>query len=56
MSEEKKKLYPGDEGYLGGIFHSTVRINGQNKDVRVVKDANGNPVSVLESNKILGIF
>ena len=54
--EENKKLYPGDAGYPGGIFHTTVRVNGQNKDVRVEKDAYGNVISVLESNKIFGIF
>ena len=52
--DEKKK--PGDEGYLGGIFHTTVAINGEVKDVRTEKDANGNPVSVIVSDKILGIF
>ena len=56
MTEKEKKLLPGDEGYLGGITHSTVRINGQNKDVRIEKDGNGNVVSMLVSDKILGIF
>lgn len=54
--EEKKKLYPGDEGYKGGIFHSTVRINGQNKDVKVEKDSEGNIIFMSETNKIFGIF
>lgn len=53
---EKKKPLPGDKDYQGGIFHSTVRINGQTKDVRTVKDNNGNPVSVIISDKLWGIF
>ena len=56
MAEKEKRLYPGDAGYQGGIFHTTVVINGQSKDVRTVKDSNGNPVSVIITDKILGIF
>ena len=54
--EEKKKLYPGDEGYQGGITHSTVRINGINYDTRVERDEDGNPVTVSTTKKIWGIF
>lgn len=56
MADKEKKLLPGDAGYKGGIFHTTVVYNGQSKDVRTVKDANGNPVSVIITDKILGIF
>ena len=53
---DEKKSYPGDKDYKGGIFDTTVRINGQNKEVHVVKDENGNVIFVSETNKILGIF
>lgn len=53
---EEKKLYPGDPGYQGGIFISTVRINGQNKEVKTIKDGNGNILYLSETNKIFGIF
>lgn len=56
MADKEKRLYPGDVGYLGGIFHSTVTINGKTKDVRTVKDPNGNVVSVIVTDKIFGIF
>ena len=57
MSEkEEKRLYPGDVGYKGGIFHTTVCIDGQVKDVKTVKDPNGNVQAVFVTNKILGIF
>lgn len=56
FEEEKKKPYPGDKDYQGGVFHTTMMINGQVKDVRVEKDAYGNVISILESNKIFGIF
>lgn len=56
MSEEKKRLYPGDVGYQGGIFHSTVYIGGKAKDVKTVKDPNGNVVAVYVTDKIFGIF
>ena len=54
--EEKRKPLPGDSDYQGGVTHTTVRINGKNKDVRVEKDAYGNIISTLISDKILGIF
>ena len=51
MSEkEEKRLYPGDVGYKGGIFHTTVYIDG------TVKDPNGNVQAVFVTDKILGIF
>ena len=52
----EKKVLPGDKDYKGGVFNSTVRINGQNKNVHVVKDENGNIVFASETNKIFGIF
>ena len=56
MFEEDKKLLPGDEGYKGGIFHSTIYINGKAKEVRTEKDSDGNIVSVSITNKIWGLF
>jgi|GEM_PF-6767018 hypothetical protein len=57
MEEKKqKKLYPGDEGYKGGVFTSTVFIDGKAKEVRTVKDENGNVTYMSITNKILGIF
>lgn len=56
LMEEKEKLYPGDKGYQGGEFHSTVYIHGRAYDVKTVKDAYGNVVGVYESPKIFGIF
>lgn len=56
MPEKEKKLYPGDEGYKGGISHGTVRINKKNNDVRIERDSNGNIVSTIVTPKILGIF
>lgn len=56
MAEEKKKLYPGDDGYPGGVFNTTVYIDGKAKNVRTVKDSDGNVVSVIVTDKILGIF
>lgn len=54
--KEEKRLWPGDVGYQGGVFHTTVTINGKTKDVRTVKDPNGNPVTVTVTDKIFGIF
>lgn len=54
--EEKRIPAPGDKDYQGGIYHTTMVINGKVMDVRVEKDSNGNVVSVLESPKIFGIF
>lgn len=57
MKEKKqKKLFPGDEGYKGGVFTSTVFIDGKAKGVRTVKDENGNVTYMSITNKILGIF
>ena len=56
MNDKEKRLWPGDPGYQGGITHTTVVINGRSKDVRTIKDSNGNPTSVIITDKILGIF
>ena len=57
MSEkEEKRLYPGDVGYKGGIFNTTVYIDGKAKNVRTVKDPNGNVEAVFVTDKIFGIF
>ena len=54
--EEEKKLYPGDVGYKGGVFYTTVYIDGKRKEIRTEKDADGNVVSVSITNKIWGLF
>ena len=41
QEKEEKRLYPGDVGYQGGIFHTTVYIDEKAKDVKTVKDSNG---------------
>lgn len=56
MEKEKEKLSPGDPGYPGGVSFTTARINGQTKEVRVVKDAYGNVVYIGERTKAFGIF
>lgn len=57
MFEKEKKLpLPGDKDYLGGIFNTTVVINGESKNVRTEKDMYGNIVSVIVTDKIFGIF
>jgi len=54
--ENEKKALPGDPGYLGGTFTSTVVINGKAYEVRVVKDAYGNVVYTSTTPKFLGLF
>ena len=54
--EEKKKLYPGDNGYPGGHFVTSVHTKGKHVRLHVIKDSNGNIVSVYEEPLIFGIF
>lgn len=57
MEEKKeKRLYPGDVGYKGGTFRTTVYIDGQAKTIITKKDPNGNVTSVVVMDKIFGIF
>lgn len=56
MEDKERKPLPGDADYKGGIFHTTVRVNGKVKDVRVEKDAYGNIIYMSETDKIFGIF
>ena len=56
MEKEEKKLYPGDKGYQGGAFRSTVVIDGHAKNVYTVKDADGNIRFLSVTDKIFGIF
>lgn len=56
MPEKKERLWPGDEGYQGGTSSFTLRIDGQNKEAKVVKDKDGNVVYASLVNKVLGIF
>ena len=51
-----KKLYPGDKGYLGGTFTTTVTSKGKNLEITTKKDANGNVQAVFVRNSLLGIF
>lgn len=54
--ETKKKLYPGDVGYPGGVTETTVFIDGHAKNMRVEKDAYGNVIYVSITDKLFGIF
>lgn len=56
MDEKEKRLYPGDVGYKGGDFHTTIYENGKVKDAHIIKDSNGNIVYIGITDKILGIF
>lgn len=53
---DEKKLQSNSNEIPGSITNATVRLNGKNYNVRTVKDANGNIVSVIETPKIFGIF
>lgn len=54
--EEKKRAYPGDKDYQGGIFKTRVYSNGKNVEITTVKDPNGNVESVFVRDLFLGIF
>ena len=54
--EEKKKLYPGDKGYEGGIFKTRAYSKGKNVEITTVKDSNGNVQAVFVRDLFLGIF
>ena len=57
MPEEKeKRLWPGDPGYKGGTFETTAVIDGKPKNVRTIKDANGNILFMSVTDSFLGIF
>ena len=57
MKEEKeKRLYPGDAGYKGGIFKTTVHSKGQHIEITTHKDSDGNVTSVYVRDLFLGIF
>ena len=56
MDKEKKKLYPGDKGYQGGVFTTRVYSNGKNVEITTKKDANGNVEAVFVRDLWLGIF
>lgn len=55
-NEKKKRLYPGDKGYPGGHFTTDIHANGKDVRLHVIKDSNGNIVSVYEEPLIFGIF
>ena len=54
--DEKRRPAPGDPDYKGGIFYTTVYVNGEAKEARIEKDPNGNIISTFITDKILGIF
>lgn len=56
FEKEEKRLYPGDIGYKGGVFNTTIYVDGKAKNVKTVKDPNGNIVATFVSDKIFGIF
>lgn len=56
FEKKEEKLFPGDKGYEGGIFKTTVHVNGQHKEVTTIKDAYGNVTGVYARDLFLGIF
>ena len=56
MSENNKRLYPGDKGYPGGVFTTRVYSKGKNVEITTIKDSNGNVQSVFVRDLFLGIF
>ena len=54
--EEKRRPQPGDIDYKGGVSYTNIIINGEAKEARIEKDPNGNIVTAIVSDKILGIF
>ena len=54
QEKEEKRLYPGDAGYKGGTFNTIVYVDGKAKNMKTVKDSNGNVVYVSITEKILG--
>ena len=56
MEKDKKKLYPGDKGYEGGIFTTRAYSKGKNVEITTKKDANGNVQAVFVRDLFLGIF
>ncbi len=56
MPEKKEKLWPGEPGYKGGTFWTTVHTEKGSFRVKTIKDENGNVVAVFEEPLIFGIF
>ena len=56
MEDKKKKLYPGDKGYEGGISSTRVYSRGKNVELTTKKDPNGNIEAVFVRDLWLGIF
>lgn len=54
--KNKKKLYPGDKGYEGGISSTRVYSRGKNVEITTKKDSNGNIEAVFVRDLWLGIF
>lgn len=56
MSEEEKRLYPGDVGYKGGTFKTTGYVNGKRVEITTVKDPAGNIQAVFTRDLFGGLF
>lgn len=54
--KNKKKLYPGDKGYEGGISSTRIYSRGKNVELTTKKDSNGNIEAVFVRDLWLGIF
>ena len=56
--EDRKTLYPGDNGYLGGTFITEVydAETGKTFEITTIKDSNGNIVSVSKREKLFGLL
>lgn len=54
--KKEKRPWPGDPGYKGGTFNTTVFIDGKAKNVRTIKDADGNILFTSITDSFLGIF
>ena len=57
MAKKRSEERRGDcERRLAGATLSDVRANGKNYEVRIVRDSNGDIVSMTEREKILDLF
>ncbi len=52
---DEKKLRPGDIGYKGETFTTTIHTKNGSYRLRITKDENGNILSVREDKLFLGI-
>ena len=53
---DEKKLRPGDIGYKGETFATTIHTKNGSYRLHITKNENGNILSVREDKFFLGIF